>query len=31
MSVLLNKRNVTHVVAPIGGRDVSLSRYAGAI
>ncbi|EFH2682826.1 head protein [Escherichia coli] len=28
---LLNKRNVTHVVAPIGGRDVSLSQVCQAL
>ncbi|HCO7710140.1 TPA: head protein [Escherichia coli] len=28
---LLNKRNVTHVVAPIGGRDVSLNQVCQAL
>ncbi|WP_241613277.1 head protein [Rosenbergiella epipactidis] len=28
---LLNKRDVTHVVAPIGGRDVSLAQVAQAL
>lgn len=28
---LLNKRDVTHIVAPIGGRDVSLQQVSQAL